>query len=29
MIDPDPGNNWDLEVIVIIMSPELTEITYG
>ena len=29
MIDPDPGNNWDLEVIVIIMSPELTEITFG
>lgn len=29
MVDPDPGNNWDLEVIVIIMSPELTEITFG
>ncbi len=27
--DPDPGNNWDLEVIVTIMRPELTEITFG
>ncbi len=27
--DPDPGNNWDLEVIVIVMSPVLTEITFG
>ena len=29
MIDPDPGNDWDLEVIVIVMSPVLTEITFG
>jgi PKD repeat protein len=29
MIDPDPGNNWDLEVTVIVMSPVLTEITFG
>ncbi|MAP58801.1 MAG: hypothetical protein CL978_01020 [Euryarchaeota archaeon] len=27
--DPDPGNNWDLEVIVTVMRPELTEITFG
>mgnify|MGYP001231830985 CR=1 FL=1 len=27
--DPDPGNDWDLEVIVTIMRPELTEITFG
>jgi PKD repeat protein len=26
--DPDPGNNWDLEVIILVMSPELTEIAY-
>ena len=29
MIDPDPGNDWDLEVIVIVMSPVLTEIAFG
>jgi len=29
MIDPDPGNEWNLEVIVIVMSPVLTEITFG
>jgi PKD repeat protein len=29
MLDPDPGNDWDLEVIVIVMSPVLTEITFG
>lgn len=29
MLDPDPGNNWDLEVIVVVMNPELTEITFG
>ena len=29
MIDPDPGNDWDLEVIVIVMSPVSTEITFG
>ena len=27
--DPDPGNDWDLEVIVTIMRPELTEVTFG
>ena len=26
--DPDPGNNWDLEVIIIVMTPKLTEIAY-
>jgi hypothetical protein len=29
MLDPDPGNNWDLEVIVVVMNPVLTEITFG
>ena len=27
--DPDPGNDWDLEVIITIMRPELTEVTFG
>ena len=27
--DPDPGNDWGLEVIVTIMRPELTEVTFG
>ena len=26
--DPDPGNDWDLEVVIIVMSPKLTEIAY-